>query len=75
VAENKAVGDVERIIEELTGVPPGGRRAGEVPRRMTRKEKHEQAERVKRFLALSPELQEGVLKYGEKIKEAYTKGS
>jgi len=40
-------------------------------RELTRKEKREQAERVKRFLALSPELQEGVLRYAENMKGAY----
>ena len=53
------------IIEELTGAPPF------LPKRKTRKEKQEQAARVKRFLALSPELQEGALQYAENMKGAY----
>ena len=52
------------IIEQLTGVPPPGKK-------LTRKEKQEQAARVKRFLALPPQLQEGILRYGENIQKAY----
>jgi hypothetical protein len=59
------VEEIARIIEELTGVPPL------LPKRKTRKERQEQAARVKRFLALPPELQEGVLRYAENMKEAY----
>lgn len=40
-------------------------------RKMTRREKEEELARVRRFLALSPELQEGALQYAEKIKKAY----
>jgi len=57
--------EAARVIEQLTGVPPV------FPRKMTRKEKQEQAARVKRFLALPPQLQEGILKYGENIQQAY----
>jgi hypothetical protein len=64
-----AIGDLLKGLEELTGVAPGV----STPRKMTRKEKQEQAARVKRFLALPPELQEGLLKYGENIREAYSK--
>ncbi len=56
-----------RIIEQLTGVPPL------LPeRRMTRKERQEQAARAKRFLALPPRLQEGILRYGENNQKAYS---
>ena len=59
--------EAARVIETLTGVPPT------VPeRKMTRKEKQEQVARVKRFLALPPELQEGILRYGENIQKAYS---
>lgn len=60
--------EAARVIEALTGVPPS------IPeRRMSRKEKQEQANRVRRFLALPPQLQEGVLHYGERIRDAYLK--
>lgn len=59
--------DITKLVEELTGVPPVT-----PPKRLTRKEKREQAERVRRFLALPPPLQEGILKYGENIREAYS---
>ena len=62
------VEEAARIIEQLTGAPPGG----SVPKRkVTRREKQEQAARVRRFLALSPELQGGVLRYAENIRRAY----
>ncbi len=54
-------------IEDLLGVPP----AITTPRQMTRKERQEQAARLRRFLALSPELQEGVLRYAENMKGTY----
>ena len=57
--------EAARVIEQLTGVPPT------ITRKITRKEKQEQAARVKRFLALPPQLQEGILKYGENIQQAY----
>jgi len=57
--------EAARVIEQLTGVPPA------FPVKMTRKERQEQAARVKRFLALSPQLQEGILRYGENIQKAY----
>jgi len=60
------VAEVAKIIEQLTGMPPA------FPRKMTRKEKQEQAARVKRFLALPPHLQEGILHYGENIQKAYS---
>ena len=60
------VEEAARVIERLTGVPPP------VPERpMTKKEKQELAARVKRFLALPPQLQEGILRYGEHIQKAY----
>jgi len=57
--------EASKIIESLTGVPSTVRRP------MTRKEKREQDERVRRFLALPPQLQEGVLRYGEHLRDAY----
>jgi hypothetical protein len=62
------IGGLLKGLEELTGVAPGVATL----RKMTRKEKQEQAARVKRFLALPPQLQEGILRYGEKIREAYS---
>jgi hypothetical protein len=72
MAVNEEAEEAARIIEQLTGIPPGGRR--NIERKISRKEKREQAARVRRFLALSPELQEGALRYGEKIKKAYLGG-
>lgn len=56
-----------RVIKALLGVSP----AITTPRQMTRKERQEQAARVRQFLALPPELQEGALRYAENIKAAY----
>ncbi len=60
-----SVEEAARVIEALTGVP------SIPPRRMTRKERQEQTARVRRFLALPPQLQEGILRYGENIQKAY----
>jgi hypothetical protein len=59
--------EAANVIELLTGVPPA------IPglRKMTRKERREQAARVKRFLALPVSLQEGALQYAEKIRRSY----
>jgi len=63
--------EAAKVIESLTGVPPA------IPglRKMTRKERREQAARVKRFLALPVPLQEGCLKYAENIMDSYRKAS
>lgn len=53
-------------IEALTGVPPTTSQ-----KNPTRKERQEQALRVKRFVALPARLQEGILRYGERLQEAY----
>ncbi|MBI2849781.1 MAG: hypothetical protein HYX80_01905 [Chloroflexi bacterium] len=55
-----------RAIEDLFNVPP---QPG--LRRTARQEKEEQAERVKRFLALPVPLQEGCLRYAQNILQAY----
>ena len=60
-----AVDEAARAIEAVTGVSPL------FENKMTRKEKQEQAARVRRFLALPPHLQEGILRYGENIRKAY----
>jgi len=60
------VAEAAKIIEQLFGVPlilPD--------RKLTRKERQEQTARVKRFLVLPPQLQEGILRYGENIQKAY----
>ncbi|GEM_PF-2896613 len=57
--------EAARVIEALTGAPPT------ICRPMTRQEKRKQEERVRRFLALPPQLQEGVLRYGENLRDAY----
>ncbi len=60
------VDDAARTIEALSGVPPIA-----PAKEMTMRERQEQAARVRRFLALPPELQEGILRYGENIRKAY----
>ena len=57
--------EAAKTLEFLTGVPPT------IPVKMTRKERQERATRVKRFLTLSPQLQEGCLRYAENIKAKY----
>jgi hypothetical protein len=57
--------EAAKIIESLTGVPPTIRKP------MTRKEKREQEERVRRFLLFPLRLQEGMLRYGENLRGAY----
>jgi len=60
------VEEAAKVIEELTGVPPM------LPeRKMTRKERQQQAARVKRFLVLPPALQEGALQYAERMRQSY----
>lgn len=61
------VAEAARVIEQLTGVPPT------IREKMTRKERQEQAARVKRFLTFPPQLQEGILRYGENIQKAYSR--
>jgi hypothetical protein len=63
--------EAAKVIEALTGVPPT------VPelRKVTKRERQEQAARVKRFLALPVPLQEGCLKYAENIMDTYRKAS
>jgi hypothetical protein len=55
-----------RTLEELFNVPPQPEL-----RKMKRREKDEQAERVRRFLALPVPLQEGCLRYARNILDAY----
>jgi len=55
-----------RTIEELFNVPPQ-----QELRKMTKHEKDEQAERMRRFLALPVPLQEGCLRYAQNILDAY----
>lgn len=57
--------EAAKTIEALTGAPPTIRRP------MSRKEKREQDERVRRFLGFPPQLQEGALRYGEHLRDAY----
>lgn len=61
------IAEAAKVIEQLTGVPPT------IREKMTRKERQEQAARVKRFLAFPLPLQEGILRYGENIQKAYSK--
>ena len=55
-----------RVLEELFNVSPQPEL-----RKMTKHEKDEQAERVRRFLALPVQLQEGCLRYARNILDAY----
>jgi len=55
-----------RVLEELFNVSP---QPG--LRKMVRREKQEQAERVRKFLALPVPLQEGCLRYARNILDAY----
>jgi len=55
-----------RTLEELFSVPPRPEL-----RKMKRREKDEQAERVRRFLSLPVQLQEGCLRYAQNILDAY----
>jgi hypothetical protein len=55
-----------KTLEELFNVPPQPEL-----RKMKKQEKNEQAERVRRFLALPVPLQEGCLRYAQNILDAY----
>jgi len=55
-----------RTLEDLFNVPPQPEL-----RKMKKQEKNEQAERVRRFLALPVPLQEGCLRYAQNILDAY----
>ena len=55
-----------RALEELFNVPPQPEL-----RKVTKREKEEQAQRVRRFLALPVPLQEGCLRYAQNILDAY----
>ena len=55
-----------RTLEEMFNVPPQPEL-----RKMKKQEKNEQAERVRRFLALPVQLQEGCLRYARNILDAY----
>jgi hypothetical protein len=58
-----------RTLEELFSVPPQPEL-----RKMTKREKDEQAQRVRRFMALPVPLQEGCLRYAQNILDAYKSG-
>lgn len=60
------ISEAAKTVEALTCTPSSVHTS-----KMSRKERHEQALRVKRFLSFPPELQEGVLRYGEQIQKAY----
>jgi hypothetical protein len=65
MSENN-LAEVASVIEALTAVPPTTSQ-----KNLTRKERREQAARVERFVALPARLQEGILRYGERLQEAY----
>ncbi len=54
-----------KAIEELLGASPLQEK------KPSGKDLREQADRVRRFRALPPRLQEGLLRYGNRIREAY----
>lgn len=54
--------------EDLLGPPPS---PGEPGKKPSGKDLREQAERSRRFRALPPRLQEGLLRYGEQLQKAY----
>ncbi len=58
--------EAARGIEALLDVP-----SAISTKRMSRQERQERTARVKRFLALPAELQEGALHYAENMKGAY----
>jgi len=58
-----------KAIEAITGVP------AKLQMKKSRKERLAEKERVRRFLALPPQLQEGCLKYAENITQTYRKPS
>lgn len=60
----------EDVLEAARGIEALDVPSAISTKRMSRQERKEQAERVRRFLALPPELQEGVLRYAENMKEA-----
>ena len=55
-----------RTLEELFKIPPQAEL-----RKMKKQGKDEQAQRVRRFLALPVTLQEGCLRYAQNIMDAY----
>ncbi len=55
-----------RAIEDLLNAPPHLEL-----RKKTRRDEEEQAQRVRRFLALPVPLQEGCLRYAQNILDAY----
>jgi len=57
-----------KVLEELFNAPP---QPG--LRKIARREKEEQDQRVRRFLALPVPLQEGCLRYAQNILHAYEK--
>ena len=64
--------EAARLIELLTGVPPGGLRPNPVrAERMNSKERRAEKVRLARFQCLSPELQEGCLRYAEQMLRSY----
>jgi len=59
--------EAAKAIEAITGVP------ARLQMKKSRQERLEAKERVKRFLALPPQLQEGVLRYGQGLRETYSR--
>ncbi len=66
------VAEAARVIERLTGIPPGGHRLC-IRRRDQASPRERRAEkaRLARFMELSPELQEGCLRYAEQMLRSY----
>ena len=66
VTNTPRISETSKAIKALAGMLP------DIPeKKMLTGEEREQVARVKRFLALPVRLQEGVLRYGERLKGAY----
>ncbi|MBW1921222.1 MAG: hypothetical protein JRI81_13510 [Deltaproteobacteria bacterium] len=57
--------EAAKAIEAITGVPT------KLQMKKSRKERLAEKERIRRFLALPPQLQEGILRYGEHLQKTY----
>jgi len=66
VTNTPRISETSKAIKALAGTLPG------IPeKKLSTGDEQEQVARVKRFLALPVRLQEGALRYGERLKMAY----
>ena len=61
-----SIAEAARVIGVLTSTPPIT-----LEKKLTTEDSTDEAARVKRFLSLPVRLQEGVLRYGERLQRAY----